>query len=134
MFIMAPNAERRIFRLLSIFRLFNGLLLYARPNIVNEYPLMRQCFSVRCEVKEGELSDVEGLGSQYEVPTFKQKVLGRTKVKVKITLRLAVYRQSVRLDVKYLETHDLRFFFQLSPCGNTPYVTSSLTRRWVCLL
>jgi hypothetical protein len=25
-------------------------------------------------------------------------------------------------------------FFQLSPCGHSPYVTSSLTRRWVCLL
>jgi hypothetical protein len=23
--------------------------------------------------------------------------------------------------------------FQLSPCDNSPYVTSSLTRRWVCL-
>jgi hypothetical protein len=27
-----------------------------------------------------------------------------------------------------------RFFFQLNSCGNSPYVTSSLTRRWVCLL
>jgi hypothetical protein len=26
------------------------------------------------------------------------------------------------------------FFFQLKSCGNSPYVTSSLTRRWVCLL
>jgi hypothetical protein len=25
-------------------------------------------------------------------------------------------------------------FFQLNPCGNSLYVTSSLTRRWVCLL
>jgi hypothetical protein len=25
-------------------------------------------------------------------------------------------------------------FFQLYPSGNIPYVTSSLTRRWVCLL
>jgi hypothetical protein len=25
------------------------------------------------------------------------------------------------------------FFFQLNSCGNIPYVTSSLTRRWVCL-
>jgi hypothetical protein len=27
----------------------------------------------------------------------------------------------------------LEFFFQLNSCGNSPYVTSSLTRRWVCL-
>jgi hypothetical protein len=32
------------------------------------------------------------------------------KVKVKVSLRLAVYRQSVRLGVKPLETHDQRFF------------------------
>jgi hypothetical protein len=25
-------------------------------------------------------------------------------------------------------------FFQLNPCGHSPYVTSSLTRRWFCLL
>jgi hypothetical protein len=55
------------------------------------------------------------------------------KVKVKVTLRLAVYRQSVRLGVKPLETHDQIFFFQLNSCDNSPYVASSLTRRWVCL-
>jgi hypothetical protein len=25
------------------------------------------------------------------------------------------------------------FFFRLNSCGNSPYVASSLTRRWVCL-
>jgi hypothetical protein len=25
-------------------------------------------------------------------------------------------------------------FFQLNPCGHSPYVTFSLTRRWLCLL
>jgi hypothetical protein len=52
--------------------------------------------------------------------------------KVKVTLRLAVYRQSVRLGVKPFEIHD-QTFFQLNSCGNSPYVTSSLTRRWVCI-
>jgi hypothetical protein len=33
------------------------------------------------------------------------------KVKVKVTLRLAVYRQSVRLGVKPLEIHDQNVFF-----------------------
>jgi hypothetical protein len=28
----------------------------------------------------------------------------------------------------------IRHFFSTEPCGNSPYVTSSLTRRWVCLL
>jgi hypothetical protein len=32
------------------------------------------------------------------------------KVKVKVTLRLAVYRQSVRLGARPLETHDQRSF------------------------
>jgi hypothetical protein len=32
------------------------------------------------------------------------------KVKVKVTLRLTVYRQSVRLGVRPLEAHDQRFF------------------------
>jgi hypothetical protein len=27
-----------------------------------------------------------------------------------------------------------RVFFQLNPCGHSPYVTSSLTIEWVCLL
>jgi hypothetical protein len=42
------------------------------------------------------------------------------KVKVRVTLRLAVYRQSE--------------IFQLNPCGHSPYITSSLTRGWVCVL
>jgi hypothetical protein len=54
-------------------------------------------------------------------------------VKVRVTLRLAVYRQSVHLGVKLLETHDQRFF-QLNPCSHSPYVISSLTRGWVCRL
>jgi hypothetical protein len=33
-----------------------------------------------------------------------------SKLKVKVTLRLAVYRQSVRLGIKPLESHDHRFF------------------------
>jgi hypothetical protein len=38
----------------------------------------------------------------------------KVKVKIKVTLRLAVYHQSVRLDIKPLETQDQRFF-QLNP-------------------
>jgi hypothetical protein len=54
------------------------------------------------------------------------------RVKVRDTLRLAVYRQSVYLGVKPLETQRPRtFFFQLSPCGHSPYVTPSPTRSWL---
>jgi hypothetical protein len=66
-------------------------------------------------------------------PTSYFTSLHSAKVKVKVTLRLAVYRQSVHLGVKPLETHD-QTFFQLNSCGNSSYVTSSLTRRWACLL
>jgi hypothetical protein len=58
----------------------------------------------------------------------------KVKVKVKDTLRLAVYRQSDCLSVKSLETNDQRVFFQLNPCDISPYVTTSLMIRWVCLL
>jgi hypothetical protein len=60
----------------------------------------------------------------------------KVKVEVKVTLRLAVYRKSICLGVKPLETHDHNsiFYPQLNPFDISPYVTSSLTRRWVCLL
>jgi hypothetical protein len=58
----------------------------------------------------------------------------RFKAKVRVTLWLAVYRQSVRLGDKLLETHDHRFFFQLNHCCYSSYETSSLTRRRVCIL
>jgi hypothetical protein len=44
------------------------------------------------------------------------------------------YRQPVRLGVKRLETQDRRTPPPQTPCGHSPYVTSSLTRIWVCLL
>jgi hypothetical protein len=47
----------------------------------------------------------------------------KVKVKVRVTLRLAVYHQSVHLGTKSPETHDQRFFFQLSLCDNSPYVS-----------
>jgi hypothetical protein len=53
---------------------------------------------------------------------------------VKVTLRLAVYCQSVHFGAKILETHVSILFFQLRTSGYSPYVTPSLTRRWVCLL
>jgi hypothetical protein len=51
-------------------------------------------------------------------------------LRVRVTLRLAVCCQSVR--PLRITTKDS--FFQMNPCGNNPYVTSCLTRRWVCLL
>jgi hypothetical protein len=56
------------------------------------------------------------------------------KDKVEVTLRLAVYRQSVRLDAKPVELTTRDLFFSWTLCGHSPYVTPSLRRRWVCLL
>jgi hypothetical protein len=74
---------------------------------------------------------ITNLQLQLSVPGWLPIV--RVRVRVKVTLRLAVYHQSVRLGVKPLETQD-QILFQVNPCGHSPYVTSSLTRRWVCLL
>jgi hypothetical protein len=52
---------------------------------------------------------------------------------IRVTLRLAVYRWPVHLGAKPLETHD-RIFFRLNTYAYSPYVTSSLTRGWVCRL
>jgi hypothetical protein len=45
---------------------------------------------------------------------------------VSVTLRLAFYRQSVRLGDKPFETQASNFNFQLNTCGYSSYVTSSL--------
>jgi hypothetical protein len=50
-----------------------------------------------------------------------------------VTLGLAVYRQSVRLCDKPLETHD-QILFQPNTCFHSSYVTSFLTRGWICRL
>jgi hypothetical protein len=54
--------------------------------------------------------------------------------RVRITLRLTVSRQSVRLDGKPLRLTSSNFIFQLNTSCCSLYVTSSLTRTWVCNL
>jgi hypothetical protein len=55
------------------------------------------------------------------------------RVRVRVILLLAVYRQLVRLGVKPLEDQDERYF-QLNPCGHIPNAIFSLTKGWICLL
>jgi hypothetical protein len=52
-------------------------------------------------------------------------------LRVRVTLWLAVYRQSV-LATSPLRPMSIIFIFQLNTCGCSPYVTSSLMREWVC--
>jgi hypothetical protein len=58
----------------------------------------------------------------------------RVRVGVRVTLRLAVYGQTVRSGTEPLETHGQNIFPQLNTCGHSPYITSSLTRGRVCHL
>jgi hypothetical protein len=67
----------------------------------------------------------------FSPPMARRATVDVFEPRVRITLRLMVYCQSVRLGAKPLET---RIFFQLNTCGHRPYVTSSLTRGWVCHL
>jgi hypothetical protein len=60
--------------------------------------------------------------------------LGPPIVRVRVALRLAVYRQSVPLGAEPFETHGQKCFSQLNTCCHSPYITSSLTRGWVCHL
>jgi hypothetical protein len=55
--------------------------------------------------------------------------LVKVKVKSKVTLRLAVYHQSIGLGIKPDETHDQRYF-QLYPWGYSHYIIFSLKRGW----
>jgi hypothetical protein len=54
-------------------------------------------------------------------------------MRVRVTLRLAVYRQSIHFGADPFETHG-QIFFQLNTCGHSPYITYSLPRGWVCRL
>jgi hypothetical protein len=56
----------------------------------------------------------------------------RVRVRVRVALRLAVYRQSLRLCDNPLRLTTSNYIFQRNTCGYSPYVTSSLTRGWVC--
>jgi hypothetical protein len=57
-----------------------------------------------------------------------------THIRVRVTLRLAVYRQSLRLGDTPLGLTTGNFIVQLNTCGHSSYVASRLTRGWVCRL
>jgi hypothetical protein len=60
-------------------------------------------------------------------------ILKRLSAKVEFTSALAVYSKSARLVTKSLDAHD-QSSLQMNLRSHSPYVTSSLTRRWVCPL
>jgi hypothetical protein len=58
------------------------------------------------------------------------------RVRVRVALRLAVYRQSVRLESRRQAPWDSlpAILFSTNICFHSPYITSSLTKGWVCSL
>jgi hypothetical protein len=57
------------------------------------------------------------------------------KVKVQVTLRLAIYRQSISIGARPLETHNKRFNFSNWTLAVIVLMQNPLlTGRWVCLL
>jgi hypothetical protein len=57
-----------------------------------------------------------GLPWSYSTsPSDREESLVRVRVKVRVTLRLAVYRQSIRLGAKPLVTHGQNFFLNWTP-------------------
>jgi hypothetical protein len=54
------------------------------------------------------------------------------RVRVRFTVWLVVYRQSVCLGVEPLEIHGQTFLPQMNTYNKSPYIISSLTRGWVC--
>jgi hypothetical protein len=56
------------------------------------------------------------------------------RVRVRVTLRLAVYRHQFVLATNPLRHTTRILIFQPNTCSYSPYVTSSLTRGWVCCL
>jgi hypothetical protein len=73
------------------------------------------------------VASYDSQGYSGGIPTCFHTDVTNFEVKVKVALRLAVYRQSFRLGTRHPEDHDQRFF-QLNSCGHSPYVTSFLTR------
>jgi hypothetical protein len=69
-----------------------------------------------------------------QIRNFPFRRLLRLAPLVRVTLRLAVYRQAVRLGAEPLEIHGQNCFPQLINCGHILYVTSSKTRGWVSRL
>jgi hypothetical protein len=76
--------------------------------------------------------DSQGYGGGIR-PSFHTGVPRKVKIRVRVALRLAVYRQSVRLGAEPFETHG-QIFSQLITCGHSPYITCSLTRGLACHL
>jgi hypothetical protein len=118
----------RVCRLQLLLALANAVILGSESRGTRDHILLSQ---IR-DFPFHRLLRLAGLRWRYSTPPPHEILYF---LRVRVTLRLAIYRQSVRLDAKPLVTHGQNLFiFQPNTCGNDPYVASSLTRRWVYLL
>jgi hypothetical protein len=76
--------------------------------------------------------DLQGYGGGIRTHLHMGTDSMKVKVKVKVTLHWRPTANQFILASRYFRITTTEFF-QLNPCGNSPYVTFSLT-RWVCLL
>jgi hypothetical protein len=85
-------------------------------------------------LRQGRLSQPRAVPDCLSLNSISTR-LSTDLARVRVTLRLAVYGQSVHLCTKLLDDHDQRLYFlQLNPYRHSAYVTSCLTRGLVCLL
>jgi hypothetical protein len=106
----AFSDDRRVCRLQLLLVLGSAVILRSESRGTRDHILLSQIrdFPFR------SLQRFAGLRWRYSTPSpygiHGQVKVNRFKVKVRVPLRLAVYRQSVRLGVRPLEVHDQRFF------------------------
>jgi hypothetical protein len=100
------------------------IFIFLRSTVAKLYP---QAFvSFFCLLR------LAGLRWRYSNPSSQAET--NYSVRVRVTSRLAVYGQTVRLGSKPLRITTRVLFLRLTACGHILYVTSSQTRGWVCLL
>jgi hypothetical protein len=98
-------------------------------------PSTNQTYRTHIHVHFDGYAQSINLGSQ-KTPFLSNKHFPNAgnRFRVRVTLRVAVYRQSVHLGAEPLETHGQNVFPQLKSCSHSPYITTFLTRGWVCYL
>jgi hypothetical protein len=104
------------------------------PQFLNSTPLFPSSHPGRLASRNSIDSQLPSLLTYLRLPPQETPSILFQPESELLTLRLAVYRQSARLGAKPLETNDQQFLFQLNTCAHSPYVTSSLTRGWICRL
>jgi hypothetical protein len=120
--------------------LFNIQLLTALPKSLSHTDYCSPSLSsLRCLVAASNsvaswTSMLNGSCPGWLVPFSCHFQLPNWTHRVRVSLRLTVYRQSVRLGDNPLRLKISNFIFQLNTYRYSPYVTSSLRRWWVCRL